>query len=82
MSSPILANFAGSISELKKNPMALVLSGDGDPVAVLNHNKPVFYCIPAETYEQMMDYMEDLRLAQLVREREDEDSIPVSLDEL
>jgi antitoxin StbD len=82
MSSPILADFAGSISELKKNPMALVLSGDGAPVAVLNHNRPAFYCIPADAYEQMMDYMDDLRLAQIVRDRESEDSVPVSLDEL
>jgi antitoxin StbD len=82
MPSPILANFAGSISELKKNPMALVLSGDGEAVAILNHNKPAFYCIPAEAYEQMVEHMEDLRLAQLVREREDEESIPVSLNEL
>jgi len=82
MPSPILADFAGSISELKKNPMALVLSGDGAPVAVLNHNRPAFYCIPADAYEQMMDYMDDLRLAQIVHDRESEDSVPVSLDEL
>jgi antitoxin StbD len=82
MSSPILADFAGSISELKKNPMALVLSGDGAPVAVLNHNRPAFYCIPTETYEQMMEYMDEMRLAEIVRDRESEDSVPVSLDEL
>ena len=33
-----------SVTELKKNPMAIVASGDGEAVAILNRNTPVFYC--------------------------------------
>ena len=45
---PILADVSAGISELKKNPMAVVRQGDGAPVAILNRNEPVFYTIPAK----------------------------------
>ena len=82
MSTPILADVAGSISELKKNPMALVNSGNGEAVAVLNHNKPAFYCIPAKNYEELVEHLDDLHLAQIVHERKNEASVAVSLSDL
>ena len=51
---PILAEVVASVSELKKNPMATVASGKGEPVAILNRNQPVFYCVPAALYADMM----------------------------
>ena len=78
----ILAESTTSISELKKNPMAVVNQGDGFPVAVLNRNQPAFYCIPAEAYELLMDKLEDLELAQIVEERKNQPEIKVSLDDL
>ena len=41
-----------------------------------------FYCVPAEIYEKMMDRLEDLELLQLVKERQDEESVSVNLDDL
>ncbi|MGS2722691.1 type II toxin-antitoxin system Phd/YefM family antitoxin [Porticoccus sp. GXU_MW_L64] len=82
MPSSIFANTAGSISELKKNPMALVNSGNGEAVAVLNHNRPAFYCIPAEAYEALVEYVDDLALTELIEARKGETPVPVSLDEL
>ena len=78
----ILADSTTSISELKKNPMAVVDQGDGFPVAVLNRNQPAFYCIPADAYELLMDKLEDLELAQIVEERKKQPEIKVSLDDL
>ena len=78
----ILADNSTSISELKKNPMAVIEQGDGFPVAVLNRNQPVFYCVPAAAYELMMDKLEDLELAQLVQERKNQPEIEVSIDDL
>jgi|TARA_R110002050_G_scaffold105254_8_gene214884 antitoxin StbD len=78
----ILAESTTSISELKKNPMAVVNQGDGFPVAVLNRNQPAFYCIPAEAYELLMDKLEDLELAKIVEERKSQPEIKVSLDDL
>lgn len=80
----VLADFSVSISELKKNPSALLSQASGSPIAVLNHNKPAAYLIPADTYEALMDMIEDYELAKLVEERRgDKDkAITVSLDEL
>ncbi|RUO32883.1 type II toxin-antitoxin system Phd/YefM family antitoxin [Aliidiomarina sanyensis] len=80
----VLADFSVSISELKKNPTALLTQASGSPIAVLNHNKPAAYLIPAETYEALMDTIEDYELTKLVEERRaDKDkAIAVSLDDL
>ncbi len=45
MAHQILAATAVSVSELKKNPMVAVAAGEGFPVAILNRNEPVFYCV-------------------------------------
>jgi antitoxin StbD len=82
MIRPILSDATTSISELKKNPMAVVEMGEGFPIAVLNRNQPVFYCVPAEAYEALMDKLEDMELASLVNARLDQDEIAVGIDDL
>ncbi len=80
----VLSSCSASISELKKNPTALLNEAEGEPIAILNHNTPAAYFVPAETYEWLMDKLEDFELAQLVRERAHEkpQAIEVNLDEL
>lgn len=80
----VLADFSVSISELKKNPSSLLSQANGSPIAVLNHNKPAAYLIPADTYEALMDMLEDYELAKLVEERlgDKEQAVSVSLDDL
>lgn len=80
----ILADFSVSISELKKNPSSLLSQASGSPIAVLNHNKPAAYLIPADTYEAIMEMIEDYELGKLVEERRGEraEAIAVSLDDL
>jgi len=80
----VLADFSVSISELKKNPSALLAKASGSPIAVLNHNKPAAYLVSAETYEALLDAIEDLELARLVEERRSEKTkaVSVSLDDL
>ncbi|MDC2888002.1 type II toxin-antitoxin system Phd/YefM family antitoxin [Psychrosphaera sp. 1_MG-2023] len=82
MTTRILTEAAASISELKANPMKVALSAHGEAIAVLNRNEPAFYCIPADTYEFMMDHMEDLELLAIAEQRKNEASIKVSLNEL
>lgn len=82
MLSRILSDSTTSISELKKNPMAVVAQGEGFPVAVLNRNQPAFYCIPAAAYELLMDKLEDVELAAIYAERKDQKEIKVKLDDL
>ncbi|KGJ92873.1 type II toxin-antitoxin system Phd/YefM family antitoxin [Colwellia psychrerythraea] len=82
MTTRILTEAAASISELKANPMKVALSAHGEAIAVLNRNEPAFYCIPAETYEFMMDHIEDLELLAIVQQRKNEASVKVSLNDL
>ncbi len=78
----VLAEATISISELKKNPMSIMRQAEGFPVAVLNHNQPAFYCVPAETYEWLMDKLEDVELRKIVTERQNDSEVEVDLDEL
>ncbi len=81
---PILADLSASISELKKNPSALLQQAEGSPIAILNHNKPTAYLVPAETYEAMIELIEDYELGEIVKQRSKERSkaIEVSINDL
>jgi antitoxin StbD len=52
--------------------------------AVLNHNEPAFYCVPAKAYEELMDLADDLELGRLadVRLADGQEPVRVSLDAL
>jgi antitoxin StbD len=78
----ILADASISITELKRNPSAVIEAADGESVAVLVHNKPSAYLVPAATYKRLLDRLEDLELAELVRSRATERRIKVKLVEL
>ena len=80
----VLANYSASISELKKNPTALIEESGGAPIAILNHNSPTAYLIPAKTYENILERLEDYQLGLIVKERqgEKESVIEVTIDEL
>lgn len=80
----VLADCSASISELKKNPSALLNEADGSTIAILNHNKPAAYLVPAETYEQLMDLLDDYELSKIIESRRNEvaDAIEVKLDDL
>jgi len=82
MTYQVLTEIAASISELKANPMKVVASGNGMPIAILNRNEPAFYCVPAAAYAAIIELIDDIELLKLVKERQHEESIPVALDDL
>ena len=84
MAHVILAETTASVSELKKNPIGTVAAGEGFPVAILNRNEPAFYCVPAKTYEALMDRLEDVELNALADARLNDGQaiVKVSPDEL
>jgi len=84
MAHVILAETTASVSELKKNPMATVAAGEGFPVAILNRNEPAFYCVPAKSYEALMDKLEDMELNAIAdsRLKDGKKLVRVNLDEL
>jgi antitoxin StbD len=82
MPHTILAEVTASVSELKKNPMGAVAAGEGSPVAILNRNEPVFYCVPAKVFEEMLDRIEDIELNAIADTRKEARRVRVKLDEL
>ncbi len=54
----------------------------GNPVAILNHNRVMAYMVPADTYEALVDALDDQVLIEIVRARAGEKGEPVGLDEL
>ncbi|ACB97239.1 type II toxin-antitoxin system Phd/YefM family antitoxin [Beijerinckia indica] len=82
MAHIVLAEITASISELKKNPMGTVAAGEGAAVAILNRNEPAFYCVPARTYEAMLERLEDMELNAIADARANDPVIKVNLDDL
>ena len=80
----VLANCSASISELKRNPSALIEQAEGEPIAILNHNRPTAYLIPAETYEELMERLEDYQLGLIVNARQNQkiEAVEVDIDEI
>lgn len=82
MAERILTDNIVSITELKNNPMNAVASAGGNAVAVLNRNKPAFYAVPADLYEEMLEQIDNNQITKIIKSRDNEPSIEVSLDEL
>ncbi len=81
----ILSPLAASISELQKDPLALLEEANGEPVVILYDNRPFVYLVPADVYENMLKLIEDYKLDKMIRERlakEKDDAIAVSLENL
>ena len=82
MPHSIHASVTASVTELKRNPMSTMAAGDGAAVAILNRNKPAFYCVPAKEYEAMLNMIEDAELNAIANSRAESPEIAVSLDKL
>lgn len=82
MAHAILTSTSASVTELKKDPMNTVAAGEGFPIAILNRNEPVFYCVPRKAYEALMDRLEDLELNAVADARKGQKTVRVTLDDL
>jgi antitoxin StbD len=78
----ILANRSVSVTELKRNFADIITQADDGAIAVLNHNKPEAYLLPARMFERLMAYMEDLEDIKLVQERANGPFVEVNLADL
>lgn len=78
----VLSTTTASVTELKRNYASVLEASDDEPVAILNHNRPEAYLVPAMHYEKMLAYIEELEDARLVNERVDGPFVKVDLDEL
>ena len=78
----ILANRSVSVTELKRNFAEIISQADDGAIAVLNHNKPEAYLLPALMFERLMAYLEDLEDIKLVQERANGPFVEVNLADL
>ena len=79
----IFADYTVSISEFKARPAKAVEDAAGKPLAVLSHNKPVFYAMSAKLFEKIADILDDYEMAELVQARlTDPKIVNVSIDDL
>jgi antitoxin StbD len=81
---PIMADVTVSISDLKKNPAAVIAEARKRQVAITNRNQAVAYVISPEVWDHILDVFDEHKLAREFGDRlEDiEDAIPVSLEDL
>ena len=75
-----MSGLSESISELEQNPYELIEQAEGEPIAILQQNKPTAYLIPAETYELLLEKIEDYQLGLIVNERQNEKIKAVEVD--
>ncbi len=78
----ILSNRSVSVTELKRDYANILKAADDQPVAVLNHNRPEAYLLPAAHYERLLAHLEDLEDAQLAHERADGPFVELGLNDL
>lgn len=80
----ILADVAVSMSEFKKNPIAILREAHNRPVAVLNNDKAAFYMIEPEFFEAIMEEVADQDLYKkiLIRLADKSSAVEVDLDDL
>jgi prevent-host-death family protein len=78
----ILAGKSVSVTDLKRNYPSILEASEGEAIAVLNHNKPEAYLLPASAYESLLDRLEDLEDSLRVAERGNGPFEPVAIDDL
>jgi antitoxin StbD len=76
------ADMVVSVSDLKRNPTAVISDAQGEPVAVLNHNRVMAYLVPARTYEAMIERLDDLDLIEIIKSRAGEVGVQLNIDDL
>lgn len=64
MPQKILADTVTSITNFKRNPMEVIAQANDTTLAVLSHNKPVFYCVTPEKWAALLDKLERYEAAE------------------
>ncbi|MDP2152711.1 MAG: type II toxin-antitoxin system Phd/YefM family antitoxin [Methylotenera sp.] len=78
----IYSNVTVSVTELKRNFAGVIKQADDCPIAILNHNRPEAYLLPAAHYERLIARLEDLEDTKMIHERANGPFIEVTIDDL
>jgi antitoxin StbD len=77
---PILAEVAVSISDLKKNPAAVIEEARKRQVAITSRNRAVAYVVSPEVWDHILDIFADRRLMREAEEALEEEGEDVVID--
>ncbi|WP_048328777.1 hypothetical protein [Stutzerimonas stutzeri] len=59
MTFAVLANFAASMEEFKRDPIGVIEKAGGEAVLVIERDKPAFYVVPPELYAAMANIINE-----------------------
>ncbi len=76
------AELAVSMSDLKRNPAAVVAAAQDQAVAILNHNKVMGYLISPAVWEHAQDLHDDIKTSEKLKRLKPGKPIPVTIDDL
>jgi len=76
------AEVAVSVSDLKRNPSAVLTAAQDQAVAILNHNKVVGYLISPGVWEYAQELHDDLKSIEKLQKLKPGKPVRVTLDEL
>lgn len=65
----ILTELTTTISEFKKNPNEIVRKAKKMPFAVLTNNKPTFYVMSPELYDEFEEILWEIRMTPIIKKR-------------
>jgi antitoxin StbD len=78
----ILTEIVTPISEFKKNPNLSLRKAGGKPFAVLTNNKPSFYVLTPEVYDDLLEMAWELKMMpELMEAGKSDEWIEVKLDD-
>jgi len=76
------ADVAVSITELKRNPAAVLKAADEEAIAILSHNKVVAYIISPAAWEYVQELHDDAKIVERLDAEKEEAPIRVNVDEI
>ena len=76
------ADIAVSVTDLKRNPAAVMEAAKHQAVAVLNHNRVVGYVVSPEVWEYAQELHDDAKIIERLEADGTEEGEPVNVDEL
>jgi antitoxin StbD len=79
---PIYAEKTIPLAELGQIASQILAQAEGDPVALLQNDRPKAYILSAAHYEHLMELLEDMEDAQTVRERAGGPFVDVNINDL
>jgi antitoxin StbD len=78
----IYASITVSMTDLRRNPSAILQDAGDSPIAVFNHNKPAAYLLSARAYEALLERLEDAELTHIVKQRRGGRRVKLALEDL